>query len=334
LIALAATALAVAAAGAQGPVRIELAASGDLLTHAPIWQRAWANGGGRRYDFRPMFRSIAPRLRRADLAICHAETPLVPGPPSGYPRFRTPPALAAGIRSAGWDVCSTASNHSVDAGMHGIRTTLTAFRRAGVKTAGTHASVSARERPLILTVRGVKLAFLSYTEHTNGLPPPHPWAVNLAERDRIVAEARRARRAGARAVIVNLHWGDEYQHRPSPFQRTLARGLLRSGVVTAIVGQHVHVVQPIRLRRRGAVVFGEGNLLSNQTAACCPAASQDGLIAFLTLRVSDGAARVTRVRYLPTTVRHPDYRIVPARGDSRARTIAVAGRGPGVRPIR
>lgn len=333
MIALAASALALAGAGADAPVRIEIAASGDLLPHSPVYNRALANGGGRRYDFRPMFRSIRPRLQRADLALCHVETVLAPGPPHGYPRFRTPPALATGIRSAGWDACSTASNHSSDYGMTGIRRTIRSLRRARVDSAGTYRSQRSSNRTLMLRARGRKIAFLAYTRHTNGIVPPRRWAVNLAKRRRILRDARRARRRGADAVIVNLHWGDEYRHSTSRFQKRLARALVRSGDVTAIVGQHAHVVQPIRLRRGRAIVFGAGNLLSNQTAACCPAATQDGLIAFLTLRVGKSRARVERVRYLPTTVRRPDFRIVPARGASRRRTISVAGRGRGIRPM-
>jgi poly-gamma-glutamate synthesis protein (capsule biosynthesis protein) len=311
-----------------------VAATGDLLIHQSIWQQAAAHAGGRGYDFRPMFKTIAPRLRRADLALCHVETPLQRGTPMGYPRFRSPPALAKAIHWTGWDACSTASNHSVDQGMGGLRSTLRTLRGAGVEATGTFASKKGRTRPLILRAKGARIAFLSYTEHTNGLPLPHPWTVNLATKRRIVSDARRARRRGAQAVIVNLHWGNEYQHTPSPFQKKLARGLLRSGQITAIVGQHAHVVQPIRLRKRGAIVFGEGNLISSQTAACCAPGAQDGLIAFLTLRVGGGKkARVTRVRYLPTWVQRP-YRVVRASGASRARTIRVAGRSRGIRPIR
>ena len=98
--------------------------------------RALANGGGRRYAFGPMFASIRPRIAGADLALCHVETPLVPGPVRGYPSFRTPPALARAIKAIGWDACSTASNHSLDAGQYGIDTTLRALDRAGLKHAG------------------------------------------------------------------------------------------------------------------------------------------------------------------------------------------------------
>src|SRR5919112_3354519 len=105
------------ATGAQPAARVDftVAASGDLLIHTPVAARALADGRGRRYDFRPMFRSVRARIAGADLALCHMETPLVPGPVQGYPSFRTPPDLARSVRSIGWDACSTASNHSLDA---------------------------------------------------------------------------------------------------------------------------------------------------------------------------------------------------------------------------
>jgi hypothetical protein len=104
--------------------------------------------------------------------------------------------------------------------------------------------------------------------------------------------------------------------------------------VTAIVGQHAHVVQPIRRVNGKIVVFGEGNLVSNQSGACCPTESQDGLIAFLRLVVDERRARVIRARYLPVWVRQPDYAVLPAPPDSFARTVSVVGRRPYLRPVR
>jgi hypothetical protein len=42
------------------------------------------------------------------------------------------------------------------------------------------------------------------------------------------------------------------------------------------------------------VIFGEGNLVSNQTAGCCPAASQDGLIALVRFTARNGRAGAAR----------------------------------------
>jgi hypothetical protein len=344
LLATLATLLGVAMPGATStgaaepsgrPVRLTVAASGDLLIHTPVAQRALALGGGRRYDFARLFAPVRGVIAGADLALCHAETPLVPGPVQGYPVFHTPPDLARSIRRVGWDACSTASNHSLDVGQAGIDSTLHALRRAGVKATGTSRSAPARRRVTMLRARGVRVAFLSYTAVTNGQAVPHPWSVNFASPGPILRDARRARRRGARIVIVNIHWGTEFVAAVSPQQRALARRLTRSPAIDAIVGQHVHVVQPIRRVHGKPVVFGEGNLISNQTAGCCPAASQDGLIALIDFVVRPGhRARARRIRYVPTWVRHPDYTVMRAAPGSPSwkRTVSVAGRRRTIRP--
>jgi poly-gamma-glutamate capsule biosynthesis protein CapA/YwtB (metallophosphatase superfamily) len=314
--------------------RLTIAATGDFLIHSPVFMRARAYGGGRRYEFRPMLRVIGPLIAGADLAICHVETPLSHGPPRGYPSFRTPIALAGAIRAAGWDACSTASNHTLDAGQQGVNTTIAALDRAGLRHAGSYRSRATARRPALLEAKGVKVAFLAYTALTNGQRIPHPWTLNMAQPRRILQDARRARRAGADAVIINLHWGTEYQSAPNAEQRSLAATLTRSKYVTAVIGQHVHVVQPIRWINGKPVVFGEGNLLSGQSASCCRAATQDGLVALLDLQVGGSGVRAVRVRYLPTYVRHPDFTVVHARGRSRIRTIRVVGRSSRVVPIR
>jgi poly-gamma-glutamate synthesis protein (capsule biosynthesis protein) len=318
---------------------LRIAATGDFLIHQPVWDRARALGHGH-YDFRPLFARIRPIVRGADLGICHVETPLIGGPPQGYPVFHTPPALARAIHWGGWDVCSTASNHTVDAGQAGVDSTIAALERFGVRHHGSARSAAGARRIPILNVKGVGVALLSYTQVSNGIPSPHRWSLSEADGPRIVRDARRARRAGARVVVVTLHWGDEFVSAPSPAQRALASRLTRSTAITAVIGQHVHVVQPIRRVHGKPVVFGEGNLISNQDAACCPAATQDGIIALLRVRVRGSEAKVTRARGIPIWVRHPDYTVLPVRRALRrggpdapalraslARTRAVLGSG-------
>jgi hypothetical protein len=110
----------------------------------------------------------------------------------------------------------------------------------------------------------------------------------------------------------------------------------------------VHVVQPIRFIHGKPVVFGEGNLISDQTTAtgCCPAASQDGMIVLLTVRVDARGAQVTVIHYVPIWVRPRDFVVLPAgtawrtdHADAAAlrasyrRTVATVGRTPRVQPI-
>jgi hypothetical protein len=338
---------AAAQRAAPQPITITVEASGDLLIHSPVWEAAIARGGGSHYDFAALFTKVEPIIRSVDLPLCHVETPMTPAPPSGYPIFNTPPALARAIHQIGFKACSTAATHSLDKGQTGIDDTVRYLGRAHVLNTGEFPSAAARHHLLIMTIKGVRVAFLSYTELTNGIPSPHPWSVNRAQNvGQILSDARRARRHGARVVIVNIHWGDENVTAPSSFQLSLARTLSHSPNITAVIGQHVHVPQPIRRVGGKLVVFGEGNLISNQTVACCPAASQDGLIALLTIKVDAKGARVRKVRYVPIWVRHPDFEVLPAglalrydHADAAAlrasydRTVAVVGRNRSVQPV-
>jgi poly-gamma-glutamate synthesis protein (capsule biosynthesis protein) len=338
--------------GRPQPRTFTVSVSGDLLMHSPLLARALANGGGGTYDFAPFFRAIAPWVRQPELALCHLETPLGTGPPSSYPIFRTPTDLAESIARSGWDACSTASNHSLDQGATGIAETAAALDRAGVVHTGSFATKRAARRPTLLEARGAKLAFIAYTDATNGIPAPTGWALNEypaadpeAGADAVLADARRARRAGAEAVIVNLHWGVENSDRPTGDQLQVAKRLTASPLVTAVVGQGPHVVGPVWRMNGDPVVFSEGNLVSNQSAAGgLPAATQDGLIALLRFRARGERVRLLSVRYVPVWVRPGDYAVLPAdpRVDpanaaalraSWRRTVAVAGRGDGIGPV-
>jgi hypothetical protein len=335
----------------EQPVDFTVSASGDLLIHSPVWERALALGGGSHYDFAPELAELRPYVADASLGICHVETPMTPAPPTSYPIFNTPPALAQGIKATGWDVCDTASNHSLDQGQSGIDDTGKALDSAGIKHTGSFPSEKAQRRITMLDVKGVKVAFLAYTTDTNGIPLPHPWSVNIASADRILDAAKRAHDMGAEAVFVNVHWGGEilpeYQQEPSSGQLALVKKLTDSRFITAVIGQGPHAVQPIEHIHDKFVVFSEGNLISNQSpAAGLPAESQDGLVAILHCVTDGHGTRVTDVQYVPVFVSQPDYTVLPVgpalkkgEGDatllreSYKRTVGVVGKSKRIQPI-
>jgi Bacterial capsule synthesis protein PGA_cap len=292
-----------------------LIASGDVLTHGPVLRQASAYGRrvGRPYDFRPMFADIRPLVSRADLALCHLEVPLSRDGRdiSSWPAFNAPPQLAAALRWAGYDACSTASNHSMDQGAQGIAATLDVMDAAGLRHAGMARNAREADRSTIVTVRGLRVGLLSYTYGLNSgrLPSDRRWLVKLIDPRRILTDARAARAAGAQFVVVLLHWGQEYRSAPTPWQREVAKRLLGAPEVDLILGHHVHVVQPIERVGSKWVAYGMGNSLSNQTPACCAAGSQDGLLVKVSVTEHAGRLRVRDLRYVPTWVEHPSFRI-------------------------
>jgi hypothetical protein len=302
---------------ARPPGSFTLAATGDLLVHTAVADRARKYGSktGTAYDFRPMLAPVRDALSGADLAVCHLETPLSPDDRhiSGFPTFNTPPELADAIRAAGYDSCSVASNHAMDQGPRGVAATLEVLDRAGVGHSGTARSAAEATRPEIHLAGGVRVGLLAYTyglNHGKVLPAAQPWLVNLSSPRRILADARAAKRAGAQFVVVSLHWGEEFRVAPTAEQRALARTLLASPDIDLLVGSHAHVVQPVERIGDKYVLYGLGNFLSNQSSQCCPAAAQDGVIAFVDVRQRGDRFVAARVRYMPTWVEPGTYRVL------------------------
>ena len=321
----------VPASSAPAPRSFTIAAGGDVLIHGRIAQVAQIGGGA--YDFSPMFSAIEPWVSAADLAICHLEVTLSPTNTGlqFYPRFVAPHEVADAIAGAGYDTCSTASNHSLDRGWAGVVDTLDLLDAAGVRHDGT-ARAPGERLPGLYEVAGVTVAHLSYTYGTNGIPLPtdHPYAVNVIDAEAILADAAWARGAGAEFVIVSLQWGLEYFVGPTGTQTALAETLLAAPDIDLILGSHAHVVQPIGMVNGKYVVYGMGNQLSNQNSASGPKyfATEDGL--FVMVRVTEtapGEFAVERIDILPTWVRRSDYVIFPARmavEDARSQALMQA----------
>ena len=154
--------------------------TGEVLMHQSLIDRALTNGGGRTFDFRPMFTAIKPIIAGADLSVCHLELPVIPKGEGMEPRYATPPQVIDALADAGFDRCSTASNHALDRGARGSDATLAAFKRTGLTQSGTSGGPGGLE-PTVLDVNGFKVAHLSYTE-VGGLPIPadQPWRMATA----------------------------------------------------------------------------------------------------------------------------------------------------------
>jgi poly-gamma-glutamate capsule biosynthesis protein CapA/YwtB (metallophosphatase superfamily) len=286
------------------PRTFTVIAAGDILLHSELWVQAARDArerGRSGYDFGPMLASLVPAVSGADLAICHIESQL--GPPTGpftqFPIFSVPPQIADAVALTGYDSCSTASNHSIDGGEAGIRRTLDALDRVGVRHAGTARTPAEASRPTLLRVGDVTVAHLSYTYGFNGLRRPRgkEWVANLMDERAVLAEARTARRLGAEVVILSVHWGAEYSNRPSERQRDRARRLLASPDIDLMVGHHPHVVQPLERIGDEWVVYSTGNEVAYQDFSDH---TRDGIMPRFTLtEVRPGRFRVTRAEVRP-----------------------------------
>lgn len=283
------------------PVKITITCAGDIVLHMPTIKAAYDSGTDT-YNFDEPFTYIKPYIESADLALCTIETTFPGKPYTGYPSFRGPEALATSLKSVGFDMIMTSSNHAYDSGLTGITKTIEVLRANDLIPAGTRLTPE-EPRYAMKEVKGVKIAMIAYTYETgsgsdsttylNANPLTDEAAAlvnsfNYGKLDEDVAEmkgiADEARKAGADIVLMYFHWGEEYHLTPNEYQKSIAQRVGDEVNADIIFASHPHVPQTasvITVSKEGEdgtvtekkvpVFYALGNLFSNQRRQYLPA---------------------------------------------------------------
>lgn len=252
--------------------KVKLKAFGDIMAHMDQIQYAYNKGGGE-YDFSDQFTYLKDFVKDSDIAIGNYETTTNPNLPyTGFPRFNAPPAYLKTLKEIGFDIVTTANNHSCDTELEGVFSTMDAVKEAGLDYVGSFKDKS--DRILFKEVNGIKLAFLAYTYGCNGredLIVPREEVENLcylSDEDKIKKDISTAKSHGADFIVVYPHWGIEYQSMPSQEQIRLGREMIDWGA-DLVIGNHPHVVEPVEVYqakdgRAGLIAYALGNFISCQ----------------------------------------------------------------------
>ena len=254
---------------AQDANELRIIFCGDLMGHGGQIKASQTSDG---YDYSPCYQFVEGYLKSADLAVANLELTLAGPPYSGYPQFSSPDEVLVDAHRAGFSLFTTVNNHCMDSGKSGFLRTLHVFDSLGIPHLGTYRDSMERaaNHPLMMDIKGFRLAFLTYTYGTNGLPVPTPLVANMIDTVAMAADLAEAERRGAEYTIAMIHWGIEYDTVANNGQRVLAQYLLRHGA-DIVIGGHPHVVQdatmdalPDNDKSPEIVIYSMGNLISNQ----------------------------------------------------------------------
>ncbi len=256
-------------------ITINMTVAGDILCHnTNFWDAYVAELDD--YDFSYSFEDIKKYFDNADVAIGVLETNFA-GRDIGYtnyPLFNSPEHLATDLKELGFDILGTANNHCLDKGFSGMVSTLEELDKAGIDHMGTYANEEDSKEYLIKDVKGIKMAFLTYTYGTNGIPIPtgKEFSVNITDKEKILADLENVKKENVDVICVNMHWGDEYSLKPNSNQKDLADFLFENGV-DLILGSHTHCLEPMEKRtitmedgttKDGFIIYSLGNFMSGQ----------------------------------------------------------------------
>ena len=309
--------------------------TGDLLMHGQLITDARQSDGS--YDFSYIFPYVTEYVSAADYAVANLETTLAgtAKPYQGNPMFNCPDELVDAAKNAGFDMLLTASNHSYDSQQAGFERTIRTVREKGLQNLGTMLSAD-EPKYAVQNINGINIGMICYTyEDSQG--PGNPPALNYNPMqaggydiincfrhsdpsslyNHLETQMELMRADGAEAIVVYLHWGQEYKLEANASQKEIAQKLCDMGV-DVIIGGHPHVVEPIELldstvdpNHRTVCLYSMGNAVSNQRlgkiSSISTAHTEDGVLFSITFsKYSDGTVYLEDVDLIPTWVRAVD----------------------------
>lgn len=213
--------------------------------------------------------------------------------PMDAPNLTSPPEVIEGLKLAGFDALTVATNHIFDCadagcGSEAMLRTIELLNAAGVRTVGGGEDLEAALKPAIFDVGGITVGVLGFDdiaaeylaatatspgtapmddsyEDEQAAPPEEPAFYKPAEMlalDRLEASVRQLASEVDVAVVL-LQSGFEDTHVPSPRSLKAARAAADAGA-TLVVGNQAHWVQGVEVRGDTFIAYALGNLVFDQ----------------------------------------------------------------------
>ena len=256
--------------------------AGDNLIHSSVYKDANKNANYNGYDFKPMYEYIKPIVSEYDIAYYNQET-ILGGTELGvsdYPTFNSPYEVGDAMIDAGFNLVSLATNHTMDSGERAVLNSRNYWNsKDNVLAVGSYSSMEERNEVQIRETNNITYTMLNYTYGTNGIRVPsgmeylvNVWPCtgnnpdndnNYQEYKNTIKEDIDRVRDKVDVLMVAMHWGVEYTHEPTKYEKDMAEFLADNGV-DVIIGTHPHVVQPVTYIGDTLVIYSLGNFISAQ----------------------------------------------------------------------
>lgn len=236
--------------------KVRILAVGDImLGNGPLCPQAGVGAAIKQGGSEGIFEQVRPILAKGDVVFGNLETVLA----ENEPEDKTLTLIGSshsvsGLKYAGFNVLSVANNHALEHGKDSLEYTVKLLENHDIKCIGNKTEGNNSGGLQFMDCGDTRMAFLAYC--LTGGPAANTTTGNPEE----IYE--RIRHAGllADAVVVSMHWGDEYIQRPSAKQIETAHRMIDAGA-SLILGHHPHVIQPIEIYKNALIAYSLGNFV-------------------------------------------------------------------------
>lgn len=248
-----------------------IAACGSNFFSQPV-----INGTDKSYKYDYIYDKMKGVLEPYDVKIVTQETVFTNDPSrySGSNPYMSPPSIASALVNAGFNVISSASDHTFDNGKEGVLDTLNAWNSYASSTlvTGIYASSESYNNVSYMDVNGIRIAFLSYTSSLNGMTLTNEektYVKTLYDENTVAEDITYASKI-ADFVIILPHWGMEDSVSHTANQEKWAKVFIDNGA-DLIIGTGSDYLQDVVLYegKNGQAVpcyYSLGNFVSEKAS--------------------------------------------------------------------
>lgn len=222
-------------------VKITMSAAGDFTLGVDSKYNTVFNSYFARHGSAYFLKKVKPIFASDDITFVNFEGTLTNARVPAVKEFTFKgPAKHINILTKGSvEVVNLANNHSMDYLAKGFRDTTRTLRSKKIPYCINKTIVYKK-------VKGVKMAFLGF----NGLAG--------VTKSQVKSGISRAKKKGAKIIVVNFHWGVEKTYRPTFSQKSLGRYAIDCGA-SVVLGEHPHVLQGVEKYKGKYIVYSMGN---------------------------------------------------------------------------
>lgn len=280
--------------------KVNMTILGNILCDEDVYKSAYTNGS---YDFVSMFKNVQNYTQDANIAVAGLETNFIEGQYAGRTKYNSPKELATALSIIGLDVVNSATNHSFNYGIDGVKSTIAKLNENNIEATGI--KNENLDGKIIKDVNGLKMAFLSYTYGLNDvkqITEEQKQYVSFTDKEKMKQEIEEVRGQGAEYVCVSVHWQTSTNFKPTAEQKDIANYLSENGA-DIIIGTHPNEVETMEVKENSQgknvlIVYSTGNFISSK--------SDVGIILQVQITKNEKGNNkdiwLSKVKYIPTYV--------------------------------
>ena len=313
---------------------ITIAAAGDILCQYTQLDMAYDSEKGT-FDFSDSFKYVKDVFLSADYSIATLKTTFA-GAGKGYTDdlggycsidgyLNSPEILALNMASAGISLVNTATNHALDSGIDGVRSTIRFLDDAGIDHVGTaNASGVALEKTV--EIEGIRVSFAGAANGLNAdLAEENAFCINMLDnyddkKVKAFCSEISALKNNSEIVVAMINFGEINTDTSDASQRQLAEKIAAAGA-DLIIGTGSRMMKPMEMisvtanngqTRNIPVFYGMGALLSSETySGSGTDADLSALLKIHILRSGTAAAAISSLEIIPIYLNWYDYMVQP-----------------------